>query len=110
MFRNILLSSLTASLQGPDGILSLPRDLGLGFACHQRDIQTSARTLTILPFPIRLVSQEVKVIMGLCSCPLHQELCLRGPGVSRLPMFENGGKVGELLWGEVTQELTHHST
>lgn len=30
--RNVLLSSLAASLQGPDGIVSLPWEIGLGFA------------------------------------------------------------------------------
>ena len=58
------MSSLGASLQGPDGILSLPKERGLRFAYHQQDIQTSAGTLTTLPLPMSLVFQAVKVIMA----------------------------------------------
>lgn len=63
-FRVILSSSLASSLQGPDGILNLPWETGLGFACHQQGIQTSARTLTLSPSPISLASQAVQVIMA----------------------------------------------
>lgn len=56
--------SLAASLQGLGSILSLPWEIGLGFAYHQQDIQTSARTLTTLPLPMSLVSQAVKVNMA----------------------------------------------
>lgn len=54
-FRNILLPSRALSLQGPDGILSLLREIGPRLVYHQQGIQTSARTLT-LPFSISLVS------------------------------------------------------
>lgn len=96
MVLEYLLSSLTASLQGPDGI-SAYHGMQVWALLATSRIQTSARTRTILPFPIRLFSQEVKVMACLYSCPLHQELCLRALGVSRLPMFEKDGKVGESL-------------